>query len=699
MVKISSFLFFLALGLSATVSAQNPVYPSTKKVQQSDTYHGVVVEDPYRWLEDDHSPETKQWVAQQNQTTETYLAAIPFRDSLRSRMKSLWSYLRFQTPIRCGSGYFYYRQDGIQNQPVLFYMKGIEYVPYAYFDPNKVSEKGTTALSQTVPSPDGKYVAFQVSEAGSDWNVIRIKEVKNLKSLPELITGVKFSNIAWFKDGFFYSRYDSPGPMNAINQHHSVYYHRLNTPAGQDSLVWADKEHPLRNFQASVTEDQRFLVISGSESTSGNCLYFQDLRKPDAKPVAMVKGFDYDFDLLGNIGDQLVFMTNYMAGRKKIILMDTKNFAPSHWKDLVPEQKEILQSASLGWKNIITHYMKDASSRLYVHNLQGLKTHEIPLNGLGTVESISASPADSFMFYSFSTFTSPGVVYRYNLKTSKLGQQFKSSLPFQPENFETKQVFYTSKDGTRIPMFIVHRKGLQINGKTPTLLFGYGGFNISKTPEFKTERLVFLENGGIFAMPNLRGGGEYGTEWHMAGTRLKKQNVFDDFIAAAEYLIKEGYTDPDHLAIGGRSNGGLLVGAAMTQRPDLFKVALPAVGVMDMLRFQKFTIGWAWVSDFGSSDKAEEFKALYQYSPLHNLKAGVRYPATLVTTADHDDRVVPGHSFKFAARLQELHKGENPVLIRVDVDAGHGAGKPTEKLIDEQSDIFAFLFHNLGMKL
>lgn len=695
LIAMVSLIFIASTG----VWAQPLTYPITKKVQQTDDYHGKKVEDPFRWLEDDHSLETKGWVLQQNAVTEKYMATIPFRDSLKSRMTSLWKFVRYGVPFKCGPSYFYYRHDGVQNQPVLFFMKTLDYVPYGYFDPNKISEEGTTALTQTIPSPDGIYVAFQVSEAGSDWNSIRIKEVKSLKSLPEILTGIKFSNIAWFKDGFYYSKYDTKGELNAINEYHKVYYHKLNTPQEQDVLIWEDKNHPKRNFSASVTEDQRFLVINGSESTSGNSVYFQDLSSETNAIKPIVKTFDHDFDLLGSNGDQLLFLTNYKASRNKIISIDTKNYAEMNWKDIIAEQKDILKSASLAYKNIVTHYMKDASSRLFVFDMKGLKPYEIPLTGFGTIESISATVKDSNMFFNYTTFTAPSLVYRYNFKTSRLAVQFKSQLPYNEDDYETTQVFYNSKDGTKIPMFLVKKKGVVPNGDLPTLLFGYGGFNISKTPEFKAERLVFLENGGLLAVPNIRGGGEYGSEWHEAGTKLKKQNVFDDFIAAAEYLIKEKYTNSNKLAISGRSNGGLLVGAVMTQRPDLFKVALPAVGVMDMLRFQKFTIGWAWTTDFGSSDNAEEFKALFKYSPLHNIKSGVKYPASMITTADHDDRVVPGHSFKFVAQLQESNKGDNPMLIRVDVNAGHGSGKPTGKLIDEQSDIFAFLFYNLGMKL
>lgn len=699
MRKITSYLsvLFLSLFFQADVSAQQ--YPPSRKTDQQDTYHGQPVADPYRWLEDDHSEETKNWVTAQNAFTQDYLTQIPFRDSLKAVMKSNFKYIRFDVPFRCGTSYFYYRHDGSQNQPMLFFMKSLEFVPYSYFDPNKLSEDGTTALTQTVPSKDGKYLAFQVSESGSDWNVIRIKDVKSLKSLPEVIKGVKFSNIAWFKEGFFYSRYEITGQQNQLNEFHKIYYHKLNTPQENDSLVWEDKDHALRNFSASVTDDQRFLIISGSESTSGNNLYIRDLRKEGSAFIPVVKDFSHDFDLIGNNGDNLIFLTNYNAPRKKIILINALQPQMANWKDLIPQQQDILQSAVMCWKNLAVHSMRNASSRLTIYDLKGTIANNVTLSDFGTIDGLSGSTADSMLFFSYTTFTSPATIYRYNVKTKGFGVQFTSQLSYKPEDFVTEQTFYTSKDGTKIPIFLVHKKGYKPDGQTPTLLFGYGGFNISKTPEYKPERMVFLQNGGLFAMANLRGGGEFGTAWHEAGTKLKKQNVFDDFIAAAEFLIQKGYTNKDKLAISGRSNGGLLVGAVMTQRPDLFKAALPAVGVMDMLRYQKFTIGWAWAGDYGSSDNAEEFKALYAYSPYHNLKPGTSYPATLITTGDHDDRVVPGHSFKFAARLQECQTSKSPVLIRVDTNAGHGSGKPLGKLIDEQSDIFAFLFQQLNMNL
>ena len=699
-LKILCFLFSI---LTIQESNSQPIkYPITRKSDQVDDYFSVKVADPYRWLEDDHSSETADWVKNQNDLTENYLKQIPFRDSLKAKMIRNWSFVNYAAPFRAGNSYFYYRRDVKNNQPVLYYMRTMEYVPIQYFDPNKLSEDGTTAISQTVPSNDGLHVAFVLSESGSDWNVIRIKETKSMKTLPETLTKVKFSGIAWWNDGFFYSRYDANSLSKAYtekNEFHKVYYHKLGNSQELDSLVFEDKNHPMRNFSASITEDEKFLVITGTESTSGNNLYIQNLSKPTSKLIQVVKTFEHDFDLIGNVGDDLFFITNYNADKKKIIKINANSPQVNMWKDFIPEQKEILQGATFCWKSILVHYMKDATSKVYIYNYEGAKVYEIPFSGLGTVESINGSPSDTNVFISYASFISPSTVYRYNMKKNFLAIMFKPAVPYDLDQFETKQIFYTSKDGTKIPMFIVAKKGYTLNGKNPTLLYGYGGFNISKTPEFKPERLVFLEQGGIFAMPCLRGGGEYGTEWHQAGTKLKKQNVFDDFIAAAEYLIKEGYTNHEKLAISGRSNGGLLVGAVMTQRPDLFKVALPAVGVMDMLRFHKFTIGWAWKSDYGSSEDSIQFKAIYAYSPLHNIKSGVNYPATMVTTADHDDRVVPSHSFKFIATLQEHQQGQNPVLIRIDTNAGHGSGKPTGKLIDEQADIFSFLFYNLGMTL
>ena len=697
-LRITILFFFTAM----LAGAQPLKYPQPKKIERVDNYFGTFVYDPYRWMENDHAPETEQWVKDENAVTDNYLNTIPFRQALKDSMKALWSFNKYSLPIRAGSSYLYYREDPNSNQPILYYMRSLEYVPMAYFDQNKLSADGTTHITETTSSTDGLHLAFQVSNAGSDWNVMRIKETKTLKSLPEVLKGVKFSNTAWYKDGFFYSRYDSAmgdSMYSAKNEYHKIYYHKLNTDQSQDSLVFEDKLHPLRNFSAMVSEDETMLIIAGSEGTSGNNITIQSLNSAKRTFNPIIKSFDNDFEFLGLVNGKLLFLTDYKAPHKKIIQIDPKTPLPALWKDLIPESKDILQSAVVSFKNIVANYMHDAVSKLQLYDFNGALKGELTTSMIGTVDGMAGCQSDTNLFVSISNFTTPSRVYRYNMFTSRRYDQFKTKLPYDPEMFETKQVFYTSKDGTKIPMFIVHKKGITLDGNNPTLLYGYGGFNISKTPEFKAERLVFLLSGGVFAMPCLRGGGEYGSEWHEAGTKLKKQNVFDDFIAAAEYLIKEKYTNSSKLAVSGRSNGGLLIGAVMTQRPELFKVALPAVGVMDMLRFHKFTIGWSWTGDYGSSDDSTQFKALYAYSPLHNLKEKVEYPCTMITTADHDDRVVPAHSFKFAATLQEKYKGDRPMLIRVDSNAGHGAGKPKSKLIDEQADIFTFLFYNLGMSL
>ncbi len=701
-IKTASRLLILCLVLSfSTIYSQPLTYPKTKKVNVSDTYFGTTVEDPYRWLEDDRSVETAEWVKEQNAVTNSYLEKIPFRDSIRSKMKSYWSSLKYTPPFRCGSNYMYYRADGNNNQPILFYMKSLEFVPMMYFDPNKLSADGTTGITQTVPSKDGVYIAFMLNDAGSDWSYIRIKETKSMKTLPERLENIKFSSIAWFKEGFFYSKYDpkTAQSLSEVNEFHKIYYHQLNTSQDKDSLVYWDKTSNQRNFSATTTDDQRYLIISGSESTTGNSIAILDLSKPNASLISVVKGFEFDFNFIGMSGKNLLFLTNHKAPKKKIISINPSTPQEINWKVIVPEQQDNLVSATRSYNGMLLNYLKDANSKVYAYDLQGIKKSEIPLNGIGTVNEINGSEEDSMAFISFVTFTSPQTIYKFNMKTQRLGIQFKAQLNYEENAYVTKQVFYFSKDGTKVPMFIVHKRGIKIDGTNPTLLFGYGGFDISKTPEYKPERMVFLEQGGIFAMACLRGGGEYGSAWHEAGTKLKKQNVFDDFIAAAEYLIKEKYTNNNKLAISGRSNGGLLIGATMLQRPDLFKVAVPVVGVLDMLRYHKFTIGWAWKTDYGSSEDSTEFKALIKYSPLHNIK-NEKYPATLITTGDHDDRVVPAHSFKFAATLQEKQRGDEPILLRIDVNAGHGGdGKPTGKLIEEQTDVFSFIFYNLGMTL
>jgi prolyl oligopeptidase len=675
-------------------------YPVTAKVSWNDQYPGgITIEDPYHWLEDDNSLKTKAWVSEQNRFTRTYLDSIPGRDSLKARMSRNWSYLKYDVPFRAGSSYLYYRNDGLQNQPVLYYMKSMKHVPMSYFDPNRLSENGTTSIRQTQPNNSGTHLAFIISEQGSDWNEIRIKEVQSQKTLADKISHVKFSSVSWYGEGFFYSRYDSVPTgkeLTATNTFHKVYYHHLNTSQAEDSLVFEDRLHPNRTYNTYVTPDEKFLVITGSESTSGNCVYLYNLKQPNRKPILYVKEFNDQFIPLGNIGNALIFLTDKKAPRNKIIKVE---FPALLTTDLIQHPEFILKDATLAGNYIIGNFMNNATSKLLIYTQEGKIKGEIPLPGPGAVEKMNGSSMDTLLFFNYTSFTMPARVYRFNLNNLRMNEQFVSKLPFDPNDYVTEQVFYTSKDQTKIPMFLVYKKGLKKDGNTPVLVYGYGGFNISKTPEFKAERMVFLDNGGLIALPNLRGGGEYGRKWHEAGTKEKKQNVFDDCIAAAEWLIREGYTQPEKLALQGRSNGGLLVGAVMTQRPDLFKVALPAVGVLDMLRYHKFTIGWSWAKDYGTSDDSTGFQYLRKYSPYHNLKPGISYPATLITTADHDDRVVPAHSFKFAARLQEVQEGTNPVLIRIDTGAGHGAGKPTGKQIEEQTDIFTFLFYNLGMKL
>lgn len=676
-------------------------YPRTKKVAQVDTYFGVEVADPYRWLEDDNSPETAEWVKAQNDVTFAYLESIPFRGKIRERLAQVWNYPRYSSPFRAGKYYFFYKNDGMQNQSVLYIQEGLEGEPRVFLDPNTFSEDGTVALSGLSISHDDRYLAYTISRAGSDWSEAKVIEIETQTELDDHIKWIKFSGISWHGNGFYYSRYDEPKAAEAFsgkNEFHKVYYHKLGSSQSDDILVYQNTKYPLRNYGASVTEDERFLVIYETESTSGNALYVKDLRNPNSAFRQIAIGFEKDYWVIDNIGDKLLVLTNYGAPRKQLVLIDPENPQPSDWKTIIPEKNAVLESVSIIGGRIAANYIKDASSRAYLYDIDGVFTAEVNLPGIGTISGFSARKEDTIAFYSFTSFTFPSTIYKFDVGKNQSVVFRASEIDFDPSGYETKQVFYTSKDGTRVPMFITHKKGLKYSGKNPTLLYGYGGFNAAMTPAFSISRIIFLENGGVYAMANIRGGGEYGEEWHKAGTKLQKQNVFDDFIAAAEYLINEGYTCSQKLAIQGGSNGGLLVGACMIQRPDLFKVALPAVGVMDMLRYQKFTIGWAWVSDFGSIDNEEEFHYLLGYSPLHNIKDGVKYPATLITTADHDDRVVPAHSFKFAARLQEAHRGRNPVLIRIDTSAGHGAGKPTSKVIDEQTDIWTFVFKNLKVK-
>jgi prolyl oligopeptidase len=676
-------------------------YPETRKSDHVDVYFDTEIPDPYRWLEDDNSDETAEWVKAQNEVTFAYLESIPFRAKIRNRLTEIWDYPRYSSPIRAGKYYFFFKNDGMQNQSVLYIQEGLDGEPRVFLDPNTFSEDGTVALSSLRVSNNDRYFAYGISKAGSDWSEVKVIEIETETELEDHIQWIKFSGVSWRGDGFYYSRYDEPKPGEAFsgkNEFHKVYYHKLGTPQSQDELIYENPEFPLRNYYASVTDDERFLIIYESETTSGNAFYVKDLSKRNPRFVQIVEGFDKDYSVLDNIGDNLLVITNHDAPKQQLVLINPEKPAPEHWNIVIPEKEEVLRGANLIGGRIAASYMQDATSRAYLYDYAGNLLDEVNLPGIGTMSGFSGKKEDNIAFYTFTSFTFPSTIFRFDVAANESEVYRASEIDFDTDAYETKQVFYTSKDGTNIPMFITHKKGLKLNGKNPTLLYGYGGFDVSLTPSFSISRLILLENGGIYALANIRGGGEYGKEWHEAGIKLNRQNVFDDFIAAAEYLVDQKYTSPSKLAIQGGSNGGLLVGACMTQRPDLFKVALPAVGVLDMLRFHKFTIGWAWAGDYGSSDNEEEFHYLLGYSPLHNLKDGVQYPATLITTADHDDRVVPAHSFKFAARLQEAHIGSNPVMIRIETSAGHGAGKPTSKIIDEQSDIWAFVFSNLGVK-
>ena len=676
-------------------------YPETRMDDVVDNYFGVEVADPFRWLEDDSSEETKAWVKAQNAVTFGYLEQIRFRQKINDRLSELWNYERYTTPWRKGNYYFYYRNDGTQNQSVLYVREGIDGEPRVLLDPNKMSEEGIISISRVSVSNDAKYLAYSISKGGSDWNEIFVMEIATGKVLDDHIRWVKFSGISWEGNGFYYSRYDEPAPgeeLSGTNEFHKVYYHKLGTSQEEDKLIHYNPNHPRRNYGVSTTDDERFVILSESQSTMGNALYVRDNKKPGNNFIKIIEGFDSSNRVIDHIDGKLLVMTNHSAPRYRLVLIDPDRPTAANWKEIIPENEHVLRNVSLIGGKILSTYLQDAHSKAYIHDLSGRIEAQIELPALGSLGGFSGDKDNNIAFFSFTSFNFPATIYRFDVNTNTYETYFAPEIDFNPADYEIKQVFYTSKDGTRVPMFIVHKKGIELNGKNPTLLYGYGGFNASMTPGFSVSRLILLENGGIYALANIRGGGEYGREWHDAGRQLNRQNVFDDFIAAAEYLIDNNYTSPERLAIQGGSNGGLLVGAAMTQRPELFNVAFPAVGVLDMLRYHLFTIGWAWADDYGTSEEEVHFHNLYSYSPLHNLRQGINYPATLITTADHDDRVVPAHSFKFAAELQRRHEGSNPVLIRIDVDAGHGAGKPMSKIIDEHTDIWSFMFHNMGVR-
>ncbi len=680
-------------GLSAALE-----YPAARKTDVVDELHGTKVPDPYRWLEDDHSPETKEWVAAQNAVTESFLSGIPQRAEIRQRLAELWNFERTGHPREYGGRWFFTHNSGLQNQPLLKVAATLEDEGRVLLDPNTLSEDGTVALANFQPSEDGRLLAYSISRGGSDWNEILVRDVVSGKDTGDHLKWVKFSGISWAKDGsgFYYSRFDEPPAGEALtgrNEFQKLYFHRIGTPQAEDRLVYERKDQPRWGFAAGVTEDGKYLVIHVSEGTEPkNRFFYRELGRDDAPVIELLKEADARYGFIGNEGPVFYFRTDLDAERYRVIAIDTAKPERTAWKEIVPESKDLLQDADMvGGRLIVTH-LRDARSAVSVHSIEGGLIREVELPGIGSAGGFGGRRKDNKTFYTFTGFTDPGAIYRYDLETGESALWKRPQVDFDGAAYETKQVFVTSKDGTKVPVFIVHKKGISLDGSHRTLLSGYGGFNISITPGFSVGRAVWLERGGILAVANLRGGGEYGREWHLAGTRLRKQNVFDDFIAAAEWLVKEKYTSPQKLAIQGGSNGGLLVGASMTQRPDLFGAALPAVGVMDMLRFHKFTIGWAWEKDYGSAEDPEEFEVLLGYSPYHALKPGVRYPATLVTTADHDDRVVPAHSFKFAARLQECQaEGGPPALIRIDTSAGHGAGTALSKMIDKTADEWAFL--------
>ena len=694
---------FSACSLMATAQI-NPAfqgqYPQSKTVGQSDVYFGTTVQDPYRWLEDDRSTETGSWVGAQNQVTTDYIAKIPFRNSIKDRLTELWNYVKYSAPFKEGAYTYFYKNDGLQNQSVLYRQKaGGE--PEVFLDPNKFSADGTSSLQGIDFTKDGSMCAYQVSEGGSDWRKVIVLNTTTGKQVDDTMVDIKFSGIAWLhNEGFYYSSYDKPkgSQLSEKTQVHKLYYHKLGTAQKTDKLVFGGEKLQRRYIGASVTEDQKFLVITAANATYGNELYIQDLSKKDAKIVPVVTGFEHEQDVVFSENGKLFIVTNQEAPNRRLVVTDATKPGKANWKNVIPETEFPLTVTTCGHK-FFAHYLKDAVSQVTQYGLDGKKEKTIELPGLGTAGGFGGKMTETETYYTYTSYIYPSTIFKFDIKTGKSEIYKTSEVKFDPKQYESKQVFYKSKDGTKVPMIITYKKGMQMNGKNPVMLYGYGGFNISMTPSFSVSNLVFMEHGGVYAVANLRGGGEYGDKWHDAGTKLKKQNVFDDFIGAGEYLIAEKYTSKDYLAISGGSNGGLLVGACLTQRPDLFKVCFPAVGVLDMLRYNKFTAGAGWAYDYGTAeDNKEMFDYLYKYSPVHNVKKGTCYPATMITTGDHDDRVVPAHSFKFAAALQQSQSCANPVLIRIETKAGHGAGKPTDMVIGEQADKWAFLFWNMGLE-
>jgi len=679
-------------------------YPTAAKSDQTDDYFGTKVADPFRWLENSDSPETRAWINAENKITNSYLATIPEREKIKARLTELWNYEKYSAPFKKGKRYFYSKNDGLQNQSVFYVAESVTDKGRVLLDPNKLSTDGTVALSGLALSDDGNLMAYGLASAGSDWQEWHFRDVATGNDLTDVLKNIKFSGASWTKDGkgVFYSRYpeaSDSSKLQAINYYQKLYYHRLGTPQLEDALIYERPDDKEMSVGGGVTEDGKWLIVSVGKGTAPmNMVYYKDLSKPNSTVMPLVEKLEADYSFIGNDKSTFYFRSDKDAPTGKVIAVDVSK-KDRVWRDVIPQAKETLGGVDFINNQFVGNYLKDAYTQIRIYDINGKFVRNVDLPGIGTAGGFGGKRFDTETFYSYSSFNAPPTIYRYDMRTGKSEVFRKSDVKFNPNDYEVKQVFYASKDGTKIPMFIVHKKGLKLDGNNPTILYAYGGFNISLTPAFSVSRLAWMEMGGVYAVPNLRGGGEYGEEWHKAGTKLHKQNVFDDFIAAAEYLIDNKYTQPKKLAISGGSNGGLLIGATLNQRPELFGAALPAVGVMDMLRFHKFTIGRAWTSDYGSSEESpEQFKAIYAYSPIHNIKRGTRYPAVLVTTADHDDRVVPAHSFKYAATLQEAQAGDAPVLIRIETKAGHGAGKPTSKVIEEQADIYGFLMKNLGMR-
>lgn len=703
MKKFLSLLFLISpVLLFAQQEGLN--YPTTRKVDTVTVYHGVSVQDPYRWLEDDWSEETKEWVTQQNKVTFGYLDQIPYRQQWFKRLEELNNYPKYSSPSRKHEYFYFSKNDGLQNQSVIYRQKGLNGKPELVLDPNKFSKEGTTSLATFSLSDNGNYAVVGKSKGGSDWRTFHVMDMRTLTYLADSLAWIKVSGASWLGDGFFYSRYpalESGKELSGKNENHMVYYHKVGTPQEQDILVYEDKDNPQRFHGVFTSEDERYVFLNISDRGKGklgNAIWYYDAKSGDKKfkPIIETPG-NYLYSFVTDVNGKFLFRTNDEAKNWKLISIDPANPSRENWVTIIPEKEETLSGISSAGGKLFVNYMKDVADKFYVHSLDGKFEREVKMPAIGSANGFFGKRSDPFVFYTFTSFTFPPTIYKYDIATGKSEVFRRPEVKFNPEDYVTEQQFYKSKDGTKVPMFIVYKKGLKKDGTNPTILYGYGGFNISSNPSFSSTRIGWLEQGGVYVLANLRGGSEYGEKWHEAGMKLKKQNVFDDFIAAAEYLIDKKYTSSEYLAVQGGSNGGLLVGAVINQRPDLFRVAIPQVGVMDMLRFHKFTIGWNWIAEYGSSENPEDFKNLYAYSPIHNIKSGLNYPSVLVTTADHDDRVVPAHSFKYAATLQEYYKGKNPVLIRIDVNSGHGASN-LKKSLETTADIYSFIFHNMNVK-